>query len=152
MMIPVIAGWGKDAKPIAYLGIIKCQNCKNYEHFHLYEIAKKASAFFVRVAKWGKKYYVVCGLCEASVEVSQSEKDEIIQESLSLPDMNTANEIWSAIDGIVLESHKAGTFNDAGADTLGKAIDQLEEQYPESAVDYVRAVYVESLQDPDTPE
>jgi len=152
MIIPIVAGWGKKAKQLAYCGIIKCGNCKNYSHFLLFEMATKISVFFVPVAKFSRKYYVVCGLCEADAEVSQGDKDGIIQESLSLPDINTATEVWTAIDGIVAESVKAGTFNAAGADAFGQAIDQLAQKYPESAVDYVRSVYSVYLQDPDPPQ
>ena len=152
MIIPIVAGWGKKAKELAYCGINKCGNCKNYSHSLLFEVATKVDVWFLPIAKFGRKYYLVCGLCEAGVELDQGDKDVIVRESVSLPDMNTANEIWTAIDGIVAESIKADTLNEAGVDALGIAIDHLAQKYPESAVDYVRSVYLEWIQDPDQPE
>ncbi len=148
-MIPIVAGWGKDAKAIAYMGIMKCPNCRNYDHFHLYEVAKKVSAFFVPVAKWGRKYYMVCNVCEAALEVTESEKDEFLRESMELPGAEVVAAIWGELDTTVLRSVEEELDTEK---ELEAVVARLEGQYPKQHVEYVCAVYGESLQDEDQPE
>jgi hypothetical protein len=155
MMIPVIpllAGWGEGIKPIAYEGIMKCPNCKNYNHYFLVEVAKQASVFLVPVAKWSKKYYLMCSVCKFGSEVTESDKDEILIESVSLPDADVAGAIWDALmafgseDGAEVETDEAA---DAEADKLYA---QLGEQYTPEDIGYVTEVFGEYLNDPDQPE
>ena len=148
-MIPILAGWGKDAKQIAYMGIMKCPNCRNYDHFHLYEVTKKASAFFVRVATWGRKYYMICNVCEAALEVNDSEKDEFLRESMDIPTHEAVAAIWAELDETVTRAVEADLD---GVQELEKAMAQLTEQHPKQHVEYVSAVFAEYLQDDDQPE
>lgn len=148
-MIPIIAGWGKDAKVIAYVGLIKCEHCRNYAHWYLYEIGKKVTLYFVPVAKWDKKWYIVCGVCEASAELNKAEKDEILQESAELPSAEDVMVIWDALTSALDRAVENG--GDV-AEAFDKALGRLENQHSESSIGYVYGVYMESLQDEDPPE
>jgi hypothetical protein len=148
-MLPVLAGWGQNAKPIAYVGIIKCPNCRNHGHFHLYEVAKKASVFFVPVAKWGRKYYMVCGVCEAAVEVPEPEKDTILAESVELPSMEVATDIWNELDEASTKAIASGLDGERAFD---EAVARLEEQYPAQHVHYVCSAFGRYLLDEDPAE
>ena len=155
-VIPVLAGWGGGAKAIAYAGIAKCENCKNYGHYYLVEASKKASVLFVPIAKWSKKYYLVCSICEVGFEVTESEKQEILVDSVSLPDADVAGAIWDALDIIMAEVVSEGDRDEAEEADAVKAIDnaiaQLHEQYAPEHVDYVRGIFAECISDPDQPE
>ena len=148
-MIPILVGWGGSAKLLAYAGMWKCDNCKNFGHFQLYEIAKKANVFFVPVAKWGKKYYLVCSTCEASLELTNVEKDEVLQESLALPTPETATAIWDEIcDGM----SQVPTEGPGLEEAVGALVARHKQEYSETDVDYVRAKFMASVQDDEQPE
>ena len=156
-MLPVVAGWGKDAKVIAYLGIRKCPNCRNYDHWQLYEVQKKVTAFFVPIAKWGAKYYMVCNVCEGSYEIEAAQKEQLLKESLEIPPVATVMACWEALDNAVVKATE-GDGDDAAklmehADAaLVQAAEQLDNRYPKSHVEYVCVVYAEWLLDEDRPE
>lgn len=156
-MLPIIAGWGKDAKVIAYLGLRKCPNCRNYDHWQLHEVQKKVTAFFVPVAKWGAKYYMVCNVCQASYEMDSAQKQQLLKESLEIPPVETVMACWESLERAILKVTEGA---DGNAAELMKAADaallhaatQLEDKYPKHHVEYVCAVYAAFLQDEDTPE
>ena len=99
-MLPVLAGWGDEAKVVGYMGILKCPNCRNYSNWVLLETKKKATVFFVPVAKWGTAYYGVCTVCEAGMEANEKEKADLLADSLKLPEIDTATEIWDALASV----------------------------------------------------
>ena len=148
-MLPIIAGWGKDAKVIAYLGISKCPNCRNYDHWQLYEVQKKVTAFFVPLAKWGAKYYMVCNVCDASYEMDAAQKEQLLKESLEIPPLETVMALWQALDDTVAQAVNAG--EDLTAE-VEKAVAKLEVKYPKGHVEYVCAVYAECSEEDDQPE
>lgn len=148
-MIPILVGWGGSAKLFAYAGILKCPNCKNYGHFQLYEIAKKANVLFVPVAKWGKKYHLVCSICEGSLELTKAESDEVLQESIALPSPEAATAIWNEMESEVTSMTDETSDVDA---RLARLAAKLEGTYPKEHVEYVWATYAEYAQDTDQPE
>ena len=93
-MIPVFFGWGDKAKDIGYAGVEKCPHCKNYTHVYLKEISKSFSLYFIPVAKWDRKVYLVCPICEACYELDEENKKiyfDIMYKALS--DEKT-QELW----------------------------------------------------------
>lgn len=99
----LIAGWGGKEKPVGFLGIEKCDNCKNYGFFNLFEISKKISLFFVPVANYSKKYYAVCEICKAGYELDDEGYKKMLAESTKIPDRDTIADIWNDIDARVLK-------------------------------------------------
>ena len=90
----LIAGWGKDAKVLAFVGLMKCQNCNNYSMWYLVEISSKVKVYFIPVAKYGSKYFVMCNVCENGYEVDKDKKNEILEESVQLPEADKIVQIW----------------------------------------------------------
>lgn len=146
----VIFGWGKRGKEIAYLGVNKCPNCKNYGHFALHELANQVRLYFVPVANFNKKYYMVCGVCDAAWEVDSDQKSRILRESVDLPSQSTVGSIWNELDGIF--SDLSQTEQDTSTDLLGDALAELNKRYSEDHVGYVARLYFAMLTDADRPK
>jgi hypothetical protein len=104
----IIFGWGKEAKKVAFVGIAKCENCRNYGPFHLYEIAKKVTLYFVPVAKFSRKYYSVCSICEAGFEVGESGRLEIMRRSLLYESEVSVISLWRDLIYIDKEERDQG--------------------------------------------
>lgn len=104
-------GWGKKSKKIADVGLMKCPNCNNVAGLELREISNRAKLYFISVAKWNKKYYLVCPICSAGIELSKEKKDKILEESIGLPDNKTSIEIYNhfidSINNIVDKKNKS---------------------------------------------
>lgn len=101
MRIPIFFGWGKKGKVVGYLGIEKCPNCKNYSHFKLYEYANNFNLYFIPVAKWNKKLYLVCSSCDVAWELDNELKEEMLDRALRGPSQDIVNKIWDRVDEIV---------------------------------------------------
>ncbi len=97
----IFFGWGKKSKKITDVGLMRCQNCDNITGFELREMSNRVSLYFIPVAKWNKKCYLVCPVCDAGFEVEDSKKQMIIEETAMLPDNNTAISIWDELISII---------------------------------------------------
>jgi len=93
----IIYGWGKDLKQVAYAGIERCQNCSNFGHFWLCEQSSYASLYFVKVAKWNKRLFLMCQTCQRGWELEQKDKASIIRSTLGLPTPQDCQELWDEI-------------------------------------------------------
>lgn len=93
----LLVGWGKKAREIGYYGISKCPNCKNYTHFSIYELHNNIKLYFVTVAKYNKKRYLVCPVCEYGIELSPETFDEVIKELPQRFSKEVMTEIWNYI-------------------------------------------------------
>jgi hypothetical protein len=70
----VIFGWG-GAKKILGDGLaLLCPNCHNARTWQVIRTSKKATLFFVPVAKWSQKYWMVCPVCSAALELESQEQ------------------------------------------------------------------------------
>ncbi len=146
----LVAGWGKDAKDLGYVGIVRCDHCKNHNAMHLYQIARKVSVFFVPVAKFGTRFYVVCPTCRSGSEVDVVTKDKILRESIELPDEETTAAIWNDIDARVLAIAKSDAELNAKAfDAITLAV---REKYNPRHATYIATCYWEFLIDADKPQ
>ena len=97
MGIPIIFGWGKKGKQVGYIGIDKCPNCRNYTHLFLYEYANNINIYFVPVAKFNKKLYLVCSTCDAAWELTEELKKEMLEVSVITLDVATTTYIWNEV-------------------------------------------------------
>ena len=127
---------------------MKCSHCRNYSHHYLIEVAKKTSVFFILIAKWSKEYGLACQVCEAFTEVTEPEKQEILIESASLPDPDTAMAIWDALSAFASEDGAEGDTDEAAEANIDKKLAQLDEQYAPEHVTYVTEIFGEYLDDP----
>ena len=138
----LIGGWGKKSKKIADAGLLKCKNCNNTAAFEVRELASTASLFFVPVAKWNKKTYLVCPICEAGYELSEDDTKKLLQDVASLPSNDSAKEIWNKTDSLFVkfmkENGNIGEWNDFAKEELSK-------NHKSDDVEYVLSCYNRNL-------
>lgn len=143
----IIIGWGKQSKKIADAGIIKCKNCNNYSAFEVRGLASNIKLYFISVAKWNKKTYLVCTVCDAGYELNEKAKKEILQDVIKIPDNKTSIEIWNRIDSLFVEyTRRKKLKNLEGWDKYIKE-KLIKENYKEEDVNYILPIYAESLLD-----
>lgn len=83
-----IFGWGNSDKTLGEGCTLECPNCHNVRRWTVIERSQKASLFFVPVAKWAAKYWMVCPVCAWSVELlSREQADRVLA---STPQHNDA--------------------------------------------------------------
>ena len=104
----IIAGWGKKSKKIADAGLYKCQNCKNTATFEIRQLTNYASAYFIKLAKWKKQFYLVCSVCNAGHKLTEEDKNELLELSVGLPSNSEITEIWKDIDLLFADYIKDG--------------------------------------------
>lgn len=155
MGIPIIFGWGKKGKQVGYIGIDKCPNCRNYTHLFLYEYANNINIYFVPVAKFNKKLYLVCSTCDAAWELTEELKKEMLEVSITTLDVATTTYIWNEIirffDDNQEEYMKKYDINALTA-LYNDCIDKIAEDVGDR--DYVSRVarkVLQSMGDDDTP-
>lgn len=150
-MPAVVFGWGGKLKHAADLSIKKCSNCKNYTPFHLGVVKKAVRVYFIPVIPYSKKYYIVCGLCEAAWgPLDQHSADTLLAESAKLPSNEESIEIWNSMMRII---RVGATLQESPQETLERALLQLtEEGHSEVHVAYIGRVLLEYLADDDRPK
>ena len=151
----IFYGWGKDLRQIAYAGIEKCQNCRNHSHFWICESASYAELYFIKLAKWNKKSFLMCETCQRGVELAQSKINEIISTTIALPSYDSVCEMWKQLDSNVSESASGLTdgheIMEAIQASIAKSSTQLRERIDPGHVDYVVSRFVRFLSDTDVP-
>ncbi|HED38013.1 MAG TPA: zinc-ribbon domain-containing protein [Ignavibacteria bacterium] len=140
----IIGGWGKKSKKVADAGLLRCKNCNNTAAFEIRELASTASLYFIPVAKWNKKTYLVCPICKAGYELPEDDVKKLMQEIVSLPSNDTSIEIWNKIDLLFVEFTKENKnleeWNDFAKEELSKT-------YKKDDTKYVLSCYNKSLVD-----
>jgi len=136
----IFFGWGKKAKRLANGGIDKCPNCGNVSPFGLYKISSSVSLYFVPVAKFATKHYLVCSTCEAGFELDEEKRIAVLRASADLPTSDDMIAIWNAIDAIALDMLEGS----APAQTVVDAAQSLKTKYEAADVDYVLGVYCDA--------
>ncbi|MFW0862649.1 MAG: zinc-ribbon domain-containing protein [Candidatus Komeilibacteria bacterium] len=140
----LIFGWGKKSKKIADVGLMTCRNCMNVAGAEVRELSNKASLYFVPVAKWNKKYYLVCPVCDAGFELDEKSMNELLASVANLP----SNEVSIKIYNDVIDFFN--NCNDDPANNLNKIMTDLEQVlkdkgYKEDDMRYVVGFFVDSI-------
>lgn len=150
----IFYGWGRDLEKVAYAGINKCRACKNYAHFWIGQSARYVELYFVKVAKYNKKFYFYCDSCHQGVEIEPSRKDEILRATVAFPSHADTEEMWNHFASLWNEvvkhpvpEERAQMFSLA----LRQTAERLKERFQPEHVDYVLARYVECVTDSDPP-
>jgi len=79
----VLFGWGGSNKVLGVGYTLECPNCHNSRTWHVVQSNRKVSVFFVSVVKWDKKYWMVCPVCSAGLELeSQQQAQEVLATAL----------------------------------------------------------------------
>jgi hypothetical protein len=117
-----IANWGDKRKIVCEASIQRCDNCKNVSAFSIITDEKTAGLFFIPVAKWDKKYYLVCHTCSAGTPFVQGKENEAIRMFTELPNHQLGAEIYNKLDNACAEFFKKdkdiGKFVDYALKTL----------------------------------
>jgi hypothetical protein len=148
----IIYGWGKNFKPLAYMGVEKCPNCKTWAEVWLCEHASYASVYFVKLARWNKKTCLMCNHCKQGFEVPESERDELLRRSINMPTSNDCWAMWQKFESVTQATFSSDLIpNDQKFHALkGKLTDTANAFkliYPHNHVDYVVGQYAKCLLD-----
>jgi len=69
-----IFGWGGNCRIMGEVGFVDCPNCNNTASWQVVETSKRASLYFVPVAKWQRQYYCICPVCSCGAELAGREQ------------------------------------------------------------------------------
>jgi len=145
----IVFGWGKKAKRLANAGMSKCPNCHNWTAFGVFSRASAVSLYFVPVAKFGTKFYLVCSTCDAGFEINDAKKTELLRASCDLPTTEHMISIWNALDDAALKLSQWSPSQGAPCPSLLEATEALKSTYSAADVDYVARMFAASLADVD---
>jgi len=70
----LIFGWGGNCKIMGEVGLVDCPNCNNTASWQVVETSKRASLYFIPVAKWQRQYFCVCPVCSCGTELGNREQ------------------------------------------------------------------------------
>ena len=74
----LVFGWGENLKELGQAETRECENCHNVETWVVVEKSKKASVYFVPVAKWSKEYFYICPVCHCGAKLQSREQAQDI--------------------------------------------------------------------------
>ena len=145
----LIVGWGKGAKKLGYLGMMKCRNCNKTSHFYLYELANNIKLYFISVVKYNKEYIVGCTSCESGFKVEPEKKDEILNLCKRIPPEAGFARIWNRLDQKIAEL--ADKRNSIGESLIDEAVNHVRiafsEIYSDEQIMYVMQQYFRHAND-----
>ena len=73
-----VGGWGRSNKTIGIGPLLECDNCNNTNNFKVFETSRKATLYFIPVAKWERQYWMVCPICSYGTELESLEQAQKI--------------------------------------------------------------------------
>ena len=153
----LIAGWGKKGKEIAYFGIMKCGLCRNHSDHRLYEYSQRVTVYFVPVAKFNTKYYLVCDICDAAREMDRSRKDEVLGMTINIPRREDFYRLWQELTQLYEQTIVSVAEGRIHASEL---LNHLESSFkqrnqvilPDRQLDYVYSRFILLITDDDLPK
>lgn len=81
-----VGGWGNVRKKhIGPVGQFECPNCHQVSQWDVYDIEKRATAFFVPVFKYASQRVIICSRCGAGAEATDAEIAELRRSLLQPP-------------------------------------------------------------------
>lgn len=98
-----LLNWGSKGKRVCSGGIHFCDNCKHITTTEVRVIEKSVGLFFVPVARWDKKFYLVCNVCSAGVPILSEKTGEFIRLVTSGPSDALALKICDRVLHIFVE-------------------------------------------------
>lgn len=112
MSIPFIFGWGKNSKEVGYIGLHKCAVCSDYSHFTIHEVANNVKVYFIPIAKFNKKRYVVCQKCQNGWELDEVNYLTLMKTSMTALSKEKTLELWNSISNSVVSFFENGANDD----------------------------------------
>lgn len=121
----LLFNWGSKGKKVCDGGIHFCTNCNHVNTMEIQVIEKNIGLFFVPVAKWDKKFYLMCNRCTARFPLLDNKVSEFIRLATDGPSNELAIKIYNEIDKVFIE----GKF----LSSTGKL-----DSFPEQVVDILK--------------
>ena len=149
-MIPVFIGWGKKGKQVGYAGVEKCPHCRNWSHFTIREVSNRVRLYFVPVAKFNTKRYLVCGTCDTAWEIEPTKAKATLAASAALPAPQTVLAAFTRCQQMVLTHVK--DIGEYPEESMTLIRDQLGKEFGTSCAAYVLPRACASLVDEDRPK
>lgn len=139
----LILNWGEKTKKVTDTTLDFCSICKRATPFEIRYEKKTAGAFFISVASWNKKYYLVCERCSNGFSIKQDKVDFALVKYSEAPEQLLATEIFREIekffiDGDYIKSLDFESFN-------REISDKLKEEYNKKDVEFVLEVFNKML-------
>lgn len=125
MSIPFVFGWGKKHKELGYLGIHRCSVCNSFAHFTINEVADKIKIYFIPIAKYNTKRFLVCGRCNNGLQLNAEAVNSLIADSLKSFTPEKTHEMWKEISEAIKNS-------DNSQETFDGYLAQITQKYGES--------------------
>lgn len=110
----ILFGYKKGGKRIAYVGFHNCNNCNNLTNFYLYETSFRPTLYFVPIAKFNVKYFMMCSICEGGIEIDKEKALALREESIEYDDsqkyiIDALNDKQSELSRVVINKE---TYSD----------------------------------------
>jgi uncharacterized Zn finger protein (UPF0148 family) len=79
----IVFGWGRGSNVLGELGEIECPNCDNCATWQVVEASRKATVYFLPVAKWDLLYFAVCPICSNGFQIeTREEAQDLLLQAL----------------------------------------------------------------------
>ncbi len=101
----MIFNWGEKSKKVCDASIYNCSNCNHLAPFEIRTDEKTAGMFFISMAKWGKKYYLVCQNCSAGFPVLEDKVEETLRIFTEAPSHNLSAEIYKELKDVLVNGN-----------------------------------------------
>ncbi len=133
----IIFNWGEKSKKVCDASIYNCSNCNHLAPFEIRTDEKTAGVFFISMAKWGKKYYLVCQNCSAGFPILEDKIDETLKLFTEAPSHTLSAEIYKELKDLFISGNYLGS-----EEKLSKYPDEAksvlkEKGYRENDVNYI---------------
>jgi hypothetical protein len=148
-MIPIVLGWGKKGKLLGYAGIEKCPHCKNWAHFTIYEQSSNVRLYWVPVAKFNTKRFLVCSICDTAWELERDRARAMLAAGAALPEATTVTSAFKRCQQMLL-SH-VEDINEYPEEGMALVRGQLDKEFGPGCSDYVFPRAVSAVVDTDRP-
>lgn len=151
----VFYGHGEEFRPIAHAGIEQCPVCNQFFNFHIYEDSAYFTLYFVPVARWNQKYFLVCHGCRQRFTLQPHEHERLLQWSVNVPPHEICVEIWNRLYTTLASVQSLHPTAEQNATTsfhaVRNTVDLLRQNYRHEHVTYVMERFVHLMTDHPRP-
>lgn len=135
----ILVNWGNKTKEVTDITLDYCNICQRPTPFEIRYEKKTAGAFFISLASWDKKYYLVCHRCSNGFLIKNEAVQNKLLEYSEAPSIEKSAEIFKKIekefiDGNYMTIEKIDSFK---SDMHNK----LKNDYSDKDINYVLSVF-----------
>ena len=140
-----LLNWGEKSKKVCDASISYCSNCNHVSTFEIRSCEKTAGMFFISMAKWSKKYYLVCQKCSAGFPIKEEKIDEALRLFTEAPSHQVSMKIYHALEELFV----SGDYSCSEERLLKYADEALavlkEKGYQENDIRFITPVFLEEV-------